>query len=149
MRTVDAIKHHIPLVLKHYDLPPITGNRHFTGECPMCGKKNKYRMDNHDNKGTWICSCGAGDIWTLLQITQSKDFKTLAKEIDSLIGNTYSGNNHTKQVPNDDANTLREKAIAKFSNIEQLKGTLAEQYLLNRHIKLSKLDNIKGLRKLT
>lgn len=143
MRTVDAIKYHIPAVLAHYNLPPITGGKHYRGECPMCGKKNHYRMDNRDNKGTWICSCGNGDIWKLLQTTQQKDFRTLAKEIDLLIGNSYTNNNQPKQLKSN-INELRNRVIKKFNNLESLKGTQAEKYLNNRHITLpTNVCNIK------
>lgn len=144
MKTVEAIKYHIPAVLAHYNLPPITGGKHYCGECPMCGKKGKYRMDNKENKGTWICSCGAGDIWKLLQITQQKDFRTLAKEIDQLIGNSYTTSDFQPKKASNSINDLRNKVINKFESLEPLKGTQAEKYLNNRHIKLPiNLCNIK------
>lgn len=41
-------------------------NRH--GPCPMCGGKDRFRFDNIEGMGTWICShCGAGDGFHLLQ----------------------------------------------------------------------------------
>lgn len=147
MKTVDAIKNHIPQVLAYYNLPPITGNRHFKGECPLCGKKNKFRIDNRGNRGTWICSCGSGDIWGLLQQTQKKDFVTLAKEIDVLIGNSFLKNEQPKPAGNDsdlDVDELRKKVINKFNSIGAMKGSNAEKYLNNRHITLpSTLENVK------
>lgn len=35
-------------------------NRH--GPCPLCGGKDRFRFDDKDGCGTWICNrCGAGD----------------------------------------------------------------------------------------
>lgn len=143
MKTVEAIKYHIPTVLAHYNLPPITGGKHYRGECPMCGKKNKYRMDNINGRGTWICSCGSGDIWSLLQNTQKKEFKTLAKEIDNLIGNSYTNDYQPKKVSQ--ISNLRDRVITKFNKLGSLKGTLAEKYLENRHIQTQSisLNNIR------
>ena len=32
------------------------------GPCPLCGGKDRWRWDNREGRGTWICSkCGAGD----------------------------------------------------------------------------------------
>ena len=39
------------------------------GPCPICGPGNnahRFRFDNKDGMGTWICSqCGSGDGWSL------------------------------------------------------------------------------------
>ena len=35
-------------------------NRH--GPCPICGGKDRFRFDDKNGRGTWICNrCGAGD----------------------------------------------------------------------------------------
>ena len=40
-------------------------NKH--GPCPMCGGKDRFRFDDKNGRGTWICSqCGAGDGVTLV-----------------------------------------------------------------------------------
>lgn len=37
------------------------------GPCPLCGGRDRFRFDDKDGKGTWICShCGAGDGFSLL-----------------------------------------------------------------------------------
>lgn len=130
MKTIDAIKNHIDLVLNNYNLPPVTDKNHFKGECPICGRKGKFRIDNKDSRGTWICSCGAGDIWKLLELTQGKDFKTLAREIDQLIGNTYQ---HQQQSPQP-VQEYRSRVITHFSTLLPLRDTPAQQYLANRGI---------------
>lgn len=47
------------------------------GPCPMCGGKDRFRMDDKAGEGTWICnSCGAGDGIALVQEFNNCDFKT-------------------------------------------------------------------------
>lgn len=113
MRTVDLVRHHIPAVLEMYGMPPITGGRHYAGECPMCGGKGKFRIDNKDNSGSWVCVCGAGDIWKLLIETTGKDFKTLANEIDRQFGNEYK--TEARQTPK---TTERSKLTAVMARVK-------------------------------
>lgn len=44
--------------------------------CPNCGGKDRYRFDNKDNDGTYLCShCGAGDGWDMLKKLNNWEFK--------------------------------------------------------------------------
>lgn len=61
MKTVEAAKGHWAMIFEHYGLPPITGKNHFKGKCPLCDSIGKFRIDNRDGAGTWICTCGSGD----------------------------------------------------------------------------------------
>lgn len=133
MRTVEAVKGRWPEIFEYYGLPPVTGKKHYQGECPSCGRKGKYRCDDKDGSGSWICSCGAGDGWKLLELTQGKDFKTLAREVDQLIGNKYDGGNKNQQAPPETRET-RSKVITKYSTLPQLKETTAQRYLSSRGI---------------
>lgn len=49
-----------PEILSHFGVPDsYLQNKH--GPCPICGGKDRYRFDNLDDMGTFICSkCGAG-----------------------------------------------------------------------------------------
>ena len=85
MNTIDAVKGQWAKIFAHYGLPPITGRKHFKGKCPICGQKGKFRIDDKDGRGTYICTCGSGNGFQLLERTQGKDFKTLADEIDVLV----------------------------------------------------------------
>lgn len=53
--------------------------------CPICGKKN-FRFDDKDGRGTWICTCGAGDGWKLLQEVLGCDFKGALEQVGPIIG---------------------------------------------------------------
>ncbi|TDB48061.1 DUF7146 domain-containing protein [Photorhabdus luminescens] len=138
MKTVDAVIGQWPKIFEYYGLPPVTGKKHYKGKCPICGQKGKYRCDDKDGRGTFICVCNIGDGWKLLSLTQKKDFGTLANEVDKIIGNTYERENnhedtHISKNKNDRL-TLRNNIIKKYSTLINLRGTPAESYLRNRGI---------------
>ena len=70
MRTVDAVIGNWGKVFSYYGLPPITGKHHFKGQCPICKSVGKFRIDDRDGRGTFICKCGSGDGWKLLTETE-------------------------------------------------------------------------------
>lgn len=59
--------------------------RHLTGRhgpCPQCGGRDRFRFDNKDGAGTWICSkCGSGDGIALAMMVKGWDFKEAAEEL--------------------------------------------------------------------
>lgn len=148
MKTVEAVRGRWPEIFQHYDLPPVTGKNHFKGDCPVCGRKGKFRIDNKDNRGEWMCTCGAGDGWKLLELTQEKDFRTLAREIDKLIGNTYQ---KQQQQPPQPVQEFRSRVITKFSTLKPMRDTPAQKYLTGRginelpstHIRFNSSENTK------
>jgi putative DNA primase/helicase len=61
-------------------------NKH--GPCPLCEGTDRYRWDNKDGVGSYLCSqCGAGTGMQLLQRIKGWDFATAAGEVDKVIGN--------------------------------------------------------------
>lgn len=65
--------------------PKILVNRH--GPCPICGGRDRFRFDDRDGRGTWICNhCGAGDGPELVKRLNGVDFKDAAKLVEKLIG---------------------------------------------------------------
>ncbi|MCJ2131480.1 toprim domain-containing protein [Methylobacterium sp. E-045] len=57
------------------------------GPCPMCDGKTRFRFDDLEGRGTWICNaCGAGDGAELAMRVLGLDFRALAKRIDPLLG---------------------------------------------------------------
>lgn len=57
------------------------------GPCPVCGGKDRFRFDDLDGRGTFYCNnCGAGDGITLALKITDRDFKSLAGEIEQLVG---------------------------------------------------------------
>lgn len=142
MKTSEAVKGKWALVLKSYDLPLITGKHHFKGKCPICAQRGKFRIDDKNGSGSYICVCGAGDGWKLLNLTQKKDFSVLAKEVDVIIGNVQDYSTNTRKVINQ-SESLRNRVLNKFSRLHELKGTAAERYLNNREIKTLPTGSIK------
>lgn len=131
MKTAEAAKGHWAQIFEHYGLPPITGKNHFKGECPVCGARGKYRVDDRDSAGTWICVCGSGDGMSLLVKTQNKGFSAISAEVDQLIGNTFK----QERIPaSSTAAKLRQRTISKFAKLVVLRGTNAEGYLRQRGI---------------
>lgn len=54
--------------------------------CPTCGGKDRFRFDDKQGRGTWICSnCGAGDGVGLVMRVKGWDFRRAAREIEQLV----------------------------------------------------------------
>lgn len=52
------------------------------GPCPMCKGNDRFRLDDKDGCGTWICSqCGAGDGYSLLMQINGWEFKEAAAHV--------------------------------------------------------------------
>lgn len=61
------------------------------GPCPMCKGKDRFRFDDKEGTGTWICShCGAGDGFHLLQNINDWSFAQAAKHVESVVGNVQA-----------------------------------------------------------
>lgn len=67
-------------------------------KCPICGGKDRFRMDNKDGRGTFFCNnCGAGDGFALIQKVLGCGFKEAAKEIEAILGTVTSSQNIPKE----------------------------------------------------
>ena len=66
------------------------------GPCPICGGKNRFRFDDKEGRGTFICNrCGAGDGIQLLMLHHNCDFNAVSAMIRRTLGSNinlrYSG----------------------------------------------------------
>lgn len=62
-------------------------NRH--GPCPMCGGKDRFRFDNKDGSGSFICNhCGAGTGLKLIELFTGLSRKEIYRQIAQMKG-TY------------------------------------------------------------
>lgn len=62
------------------------GGKH--GPCPMCEGRDRFRFDNKDGAGTFICNqCGAGNGFDFLMAINGWDFATAARKVDEIVGN--------------------------------------------------------------
>lgn len=86
-RTVDAAKGKWRGILLELGLPE-TALRDRHGPCPLCGGVDRFRWDNKDGRGSYICGqCGAGDGMKLAMEYTGKEYREVASLIDAMIGN--------------------------------------------------------------
>jgi putative DNA primase/helicase len=65
--------------------PKLLRNRH--GPCPMCGGKDRFRFDDKEGKGTWICNqCGSGDGAELVKRVKGVEYREAAKMVEAVVG---------------------------------------------------------------
>ena len=68
--------------------------------CPICGPGNnshRFRMDDKDGSGSFICTqCGAGDGILLIQKVIGLNFQQAIKKIESVIGDCSAQSQQTK-----------------------------------------------------
>ncbi|MDX6806334.1 DUF7146 domain-containing protein [Terrihabitans rhizophilus] len=58
------------------------------GPCPICVGRDRFRFDDKEGRGTWICSqCGAGDGFALAMGVKKLDFREVAAEIETFVEN--------------------------------------------------------------
>lgn len=131
LKTAQAAKGQWAMIFEHYGLPPITGKNHFKGKCPLCDSIGKFRIDDRDGAGTWICTCGSGDGLKLVTETQGKPFNEICREIDELIGNLFT---RVKMPVTSSAGSLRKRVLSKFTKLAPLRGTSGADYLNARGI---------------
>ena len=126
MNTIDAVKGREWEVLAHYGIRQ-TGSKHT--DCPICERKKKFRLNEHNGDVMYICVCGAGNIFKLLMQTTGLDFKYLANEIDQIIGST--GNYQAPIVPRRD---YEKELFTHWRTLNSVKKTSVERYLQSRGI---------------
>lgn len=61
------------------------------GPCPMCEGSDRFRWDNRNGGGGYICNqCGAGDGFKLLMALKGWSFTECAKQVDEVVGNVQA-----------------------------------------------------------
>ncbi|MBF6929453.1 toprim domain-containing protein [Acinetobacter baumannii] len=64
---------------------PAKKNQH--GPCPICGGKDRFRCDDKQGKGTWICNqCNAGDGFALIEKARNMDYSAVLQEVGAILG---------------------------------------------------------------
>lgn len=96
--------------------------------CPLCGGKDRFRFDNKDGSGSYICGqCGAGDGWSLIQKSRGVDFIGAAKIVNEIIGGCAVDENKDAQTP--DARRMIKRI---WGCCVPAMGTPVEKYLKSR-----------------
>jgi len=81
---------HWPSVLEALGIVVPSGRKH--GPCPACGGKDRFRLDDKEGRGTFICNeCGAGDGLDLVAKTTGKPLKEAAAMVAPLVGLSGAG----------------------------------------------------------
>lgn len=73
-------------ILRHFGIDDsyLTGKH---GPCPLCGGKDRFRFDDKDGRGTWICNqCGSSDGFGLLERIKGWSFREAAYQVESVVG---------------------------------------------------------------
>lgn len=99
--------------------------------CPVCGGKDRFRCDNKDGKGTWICgNCGAGDGFSLIMKKLGVDFPEALESVAGVVG--ISEKTDTPKESKITPETLRKI----FTESKPLSGDdIASRYLKKRGLK--------------
>lgn len=76
-------------ILPHFGInPDLLKKRH--GPCPMCGGHDRFRFDDKDGDGTWLCNnCGAGDALDMIQKHTGIAFREILQLVREVAGITY------------------------------------------------------------
>lgn len=73
-----------PVILQMLGVSVPDGGRH--GPCPKCEGKDRFRLDDLEGRGTWICShCGHGDGLDLVKLVTGKGVKQAAQEVAQVL----------------------------------------------------------------
>jgi putative DNA primase/helicase len=110
--------------------PYLTGKH---GPCPFCGGSDRYRWDDKDGTGSFICaSCGAGDGIALAMRKSGLEFKDVADKIKAMLPELPAAS--TRQAtPN--AADLRQRMISTWKEaVPCLYGDPVSAYLEGRGI---------------
>lgn len=107
-------------------------NKH--GPCPLCGGNDRFRWDNVEGRGTYICThCGAGDGFKLATEFTGKSFIEIAPEIDTLLGNHKFEPDKPKPVVTEQQRRDALKAVWVDTKPVQ-EGDLVHKYLTARGV---------------
>lgn len=134
MRTLDAAQGHWKRILIEFGVDPQSlRNQH--SACPICSGKDKFRFDNKDGLGTWICnSCGAGYGYKLLQRVIDLPHNELLQRIDKILGNTP-----TVEKKSSAEEDNRRRKLQLFGRQLRECGTITAAYLKNRGVGLAQM----------
>ena len=67
--------------------------------CPICGGRDRFRFDDLEGRGTWICNqCGPGDGWGLIQKALNISFPEAVNQVAAIIGSINPGPINHKSI---------------------------------------------------
>lgn len=106
-------------------------NKH--GPCPICGGKDRYRWDDKDRKGGYICSqCGSGDGYDLAMKVMGLSYREVSDRIDQMRGNLKPDTAPRPAMTDEDK---RQAIIAVYlETVPVSPGDLVHRYLASRGV---------------
>lgn len=127
MNTIDAAVGKWAGILSRFGIEEkYLRNKH--GPCPFCEGEDRYRFDDKDGRGSWICNqCGSGYGIDLLMRKTGWDFKYAAAEVDKILSNV-TAIVKSKRDPVKYLRFLHEQSTHKIEN------TPVQKYLKSRGI---------------
>lgn len=130
-KTIEAAKGKWRGILLELGVPDAAlKDRH--GPCPMCGGTDRFRWDNQDGRGTYICNqCGAGDGMKLAEQYTGQDFRDVARRIDLMLGNVKPDDTQPKrEMSTEDRRRMLRELWGASRPVQ--KGDLVDTYLAAR-----------------
>jgi putative DNA primase/helicase len=108
-------------------------NKH--GPCPICnGGTDRFRFDDKEGKGSWICSvCGAGDGMELAIRFTGQSFKDVAPRIDAIVGNLRPDTLNPRPAMTEEDRKRSLRAVW-TATAKSAPGDLVHRYLAERGI---------------
>jgi putative DNA primase/helicase len=101
-------------------------NRH--GPCPMCGGKDRFRFDDRDGKGTWICNrCGSGDGAELVKRIKGVGFVEAAAMIEGVAGKVRPSQGKPVPRPTNRAELNRHWSVGRPIELDSVAGRYLNQ----------------------
>lgn len=129
-KTVIAAKGKWRGILLHLGIPS-SALRDKHGPCPMCGGEDRFRFDNKEGRGTYICNqCGAGDGMKLAVDFTGRPFAEVASQIDAIIGNVKGDDPPRPAMDADERRMALRRAWVESRPVTE--GDLVDIYLRSR-----------------
>ena len=102
-------------------------------KCPLCTSKDNFRWDNVDGRGTFICTCGAGDGMKLAMEFTGEAFSQVAPRIDAMLGNVKPDTaSPRREMSDDDRRRILRETYAATVPVQP--GDLVHAYLSTRRL---------------
>lgn len=104
------------------------------GSCPFCGGRDRFRFDNKDGSGSYICGqCGAGSGMDFVMKLKGWDFATAAREVEALLhGHSLPKDEIKPKVTPEDTRRMAWEIWQKSEEIKP--GSQADGYLRARGV---------------
>ena len=132
-RTANAAKGKWRGILLNLGVPEAAlHDRH--GPCPLCGGNDRFRWDNKDGRGSYICGqCGAGDGMKLAIEFTGKPFSEIAPQIDAMLGNIKPETAPQRREMTDDDRRAMLRSVS-AATVPVQPGDLVDAYLKTRRL---------------